>query len=166
MRDEPRTRRSRRNALLGGSLLLLGFGTSTVFSQAPEPAKPTAAPAPVERDPYRELLILKKEALQAEVKAAESRVGQAQRRHKNAQYHNRGKLQSDDYVFNAEVDVLERQAVLARKRAELVETSTRLQAYHRGTPQEGSNVDITDDLLRRIKDLEARVQKIEGGRPG
>jgi len=167
MRDEPRTGRSRRNALLGGGMLLLMIlGASTVFSQSPAPSSGT--PAPAEKDPLRELLILKKEALNAEIKAAQARVGQSTRRLQYARSSNRAHLQSDDYVFNAEVDLLERQAIVARKQAELKETTTRLESsrrvesFHRGTPREGSTVDITDDLLRRIKDLEARVEKLEG----
>jgi len=161
MRDEPRPWRSRRIGLLGGGILLLGLGAPSVFSQAPEPAKT----APAEHDPHRELLLLQKAAHQAELQAAEAQVGQAQRRLKNVQASHRAHHQSDDYLLSAEIGVLERQAVVARKRAELAQTTARLQGYHRGTPEEGSNVDITDDLLRRIKDLEARVEKIEGVPP-
>jgi hypothetical protein len=141
-------------------VLLLGFSASAVFSQAPAPTKP----APVQRDPNRELLLLKKAAIQADIRAGEARVVLAQHLAAVARSRNRAHLESDDYVFNTEVDILENQAVVARKRAELAETTSRIQAFHRGTPEEGSNVDITDDLLRRIKDLEARVQTIEGNR--
>jgi hypothetical protein len=141
-------------------VLLLGFSASAVFSQAPAPTKP----APAEHDPNRELLLLKKAAIQADIRAGEARVGLAQRLLANARSRNRAHLESDDYVFNYEVDILENQAFVARKRAELAETTAQVQSYHRGTPLEGSNVDITDDLLRRIKDLEARVQIIEGNR--
>jgi Spy/CpxP family protein refolding chaperone len=160
MRDQSPSGRFRRIGPLVSGVLLLGFGASAVFSQAPAPAKP----APAERDPNRDLLLLKKAALQAEIRAAEARVGLSQHLAAVARSRNRAHLESDDYVFNTEVDILENQAVVARKQAELAEMTSRIQAYHRGTPEEGSNVDITDDLLRRIKDLEARVEIIEGKR--
>ena len=143
---------SRRNAILGGGLLLTVLAASTVFSQSPESST---------SDPMREVLILRKAALQAEIKAASVRILQANRRLKNATVGRRIGFQGDDHIKNAEVGLLEREAVVARKRVELKEITNRIEGYHRNSPQEGSVVDVTDDLLRRIKDLEARVDRLD-----
>lgn len=150
MHAEPRIRR---NVILGGGLLLLLIlGAPTVFSQAPDSATP---------DPMREVLILRKTALEAEIKAASARILQASRRLKNEKVRDRKGLQGADYVMNAEVDLLEREASVARKRVELKETVNRIEGLTGNSPEDGSAVDVTDDLLRRIKDLEARVDRID-----
>jgi len=149
MHAEPRTRR---NAILGGGLLLLSvLGAPRVFSQGPDKATP---------DPMHEVLVLRKTALEAEIKAASARIVLASRRLKNEKVRDRTGLQAADYVLNAEADLLEQEASVARKRVELKETVNQLGGFTPNSAREGSTVDVTDDLLRRIKDLEARVDRI------
>lgn len=160
MPENLRIPRSRRGALMAVGLLLFVFGVSRVFSQAADPSETTPA------DPSREILLLKKAALEAEIKAATGRLDQANRRIKNAEHANRSGFQAVDTAKVANVDFLERAAVLARKRVELKEVTNRLEGVATNAPEGGSLVDVTDDLLRRIKDLEARVDKIEADARG
>jgi hypothetical protein len=160
MSNNLRIPRSRRGVLPAVALLLLALGASHVFSQASDPSETTPA------DPSREILLLKKAALEAEIKAATGRIDQANRRIKNAEHGNRSRLQDDGFLKVANADFLERVAVLARKRVELKEVTIRLEGDASSAPEGGSLVDVTDDLLRRIKDLEARVDKIEAAARG
>jgi hypothetical protein len=160
MSNIPRIPRSQRSALVAVALLLLAFGASRVFSQAADPS--ATAPA----DPSREILLLKKTALEAEIKAATARVDQANRRIKNAEHGNRSRLQDDGFLKVANVDFLERVAVLARKRVELKEVTIQLEGQASGGLPAAGLVDVTDNLLRRIKDVEARVDKIEAAARG
>ena len=154
MHDSTRIHCSQRNVLLTGVLFLLIFGASRVFSRA-------TAPATTPANPQREILLLRKAALEAEMKAVTGRLTLANHRIKNAEAGGRTGFLSDDFQVSANVDFLEQQAVLARKRAELKEVTNRLEGPAGTSPQEGSLIDVTDDLLRRIRDLEARVDQIE-----
>jgi hypothetical protein len=151
MRDPSWIRRHLLHVAIAGAFLLLGFGASRVFSQAPGSA---AAPSD---DPDREILLLQKAALEAEIKAATGHIELATRRLRNAEAGNRAGLHSEDNLLDAEVDILERKAVVARRRAELKEVTIRLDRPPGDPSPTRGGGDVIDELFRRIKDLEVRM---------